>query len=45
MIVQIAIATNTTPDYWLNADPGLVATAIAELEDQAEEVKKKRGRK
>lgn len=34
----------TTPEYWLQADDRILATAIAELEAQAKEMKK-RGRK
>jgi len=44
MIVQLAIATHTTPDYWAAADDRLVATAVAELEKQAEEMSKKHAR-
>lgn len=47
-MVQLAIATKTIPDYWLTVDERILATAIAELEEQndrLEKASKKHGRK
>jgi hypothetical protein len=43
--VELAIATQTSPSDWMDQDAGVIATAVDVINRQAEESKRKGGRK